>query len=94
MTSGISLFGLLASRECGLKGFFEAPDADFMKVQAVAVACCQRVDVQMFCGDLVEQLLQFLGVHHLAPSFVDDVPMNALIPSESKLYLHHLRLVF
>ncbi len=87
------MFGLLASLKGGLKCFFEAPDADLMEIQTVAVASGQRVDVQMFCGDLVEQMLQFLGVHYLVLWVVNHDPMNALNPNEAKLYLHQLRLL-
>jgi hypothetical protein len=76
-----------------LQGAFDAPDADLMKVEAVAHLCFQGLDEKVIKGDLFKQVLDGLGVlllHRLGLSIagcVEDDVIDALFATEAKLFL-------
>jgi hypothetical protein len=98
----ISVGGGLGWRLCGgqaarfigcLQGAFDSPDADLMKVEAVAHLGFQGLDEKMIECDLFKQVLDVLGVfffHRLGLSIaccVEDDVIDALFATKAKLFL-------
>jgi hypothetical protein len=91
---GWRLRGGQAARFKGcLQGAFDSPDADLMKVEAIAHLGFQGLDEKVIECDLFKQVLVVLGVlflHRLGLSIaccVEDDVIDALFATEAKLFL-------
>ncbi len=91
---GWRLHGGHAARFKGcLQGAFDAPNADLMKVEAIAHLGFQGLDEKVIECDLFKQVLVVLGVlflHRLGLSIaccVEDDVIDALFATEAKLFL-------